>query len=155
MERTLEFVVKDIAIKLKEKGFFEACFASYYIKNPIGEVRDIILHKSYYRGENYQHLLKWHVETREQYATANIALAPTIDQVLRWLREKNIYVTVNVLSTMDENFMGKQDKHLMFDARVSWFDGETFNQFDLDEPWWDYESALMGGIGYSVDNLIK
>lgn len=155
MERTLEFVSKPIAVILKEKGFFEACFGCYYIKNPIGEVRDLILNHSTRMGQTYQSILKWHVETREEYATANIALAPTIDQVLKWLREeKNIYVTVNTLPTLSKNFMHKQENRLIFGVRVSWFEGEVFNYYDLDEPWFDYEDACMAGIGYAIDNLI-
>lgn len=79
----MEFVSKEIAIILKEKGFFEACFGWYYIKNPIGEVRDLRLNESVRMGQNYQAILKRHFETHEKYANANIALAPTIDQVLK------------------------------------------------------------------------
>ena len=155
MERTMEFVSKTIAVILKEKGFFEACFGWYYIKNPIGEVRDLILNKSARTGQNYQAILKRHFETREKYATANIALAPTIDHVLKWLREeKNIHVTVNTLPSLSKNFMHKQENRLIFGVRVSWFEGEVFNYYDLDEPWFDYEDACISGIGYAIDNLI-
>jgi hypothetical protein len=151
----MEFVSKAIAVILKEKGFFEACFGWYYIKNPIGEVRDLILNKSTRMGQSYQSILKLHFETYEKYATANIALAPTIDQVLKWLREeKNIHVTVNTLPSLSKNFMCKQENHLIFDVRVSWFEGEIFNYYDLDEPWFDYEDACIAGIGYAIDNLI-
>ena len=156
MERTMEFVAKEIAIILKEKGFFEACFGFYYIKNPIGEVRNLILNQSSRRGQDYQALLKWHFETHEQYDVSNVALAPTIDQVLRWLKEeKKIHITINALPSLSKNFMCKQENRLIFDVRVSWFEGEIFNYYDLDEPYFNYEDACIAGIEYAIDNLIK
>ena len=151
----MKFVSKNLAIKLKEKGFFEACFGCYYIKNPIGEVRKIILHESYRRGQNYQALLKWHVETREQYATANIALAPTIEQALKWLREeKSVYINVNALPSVCKNFMIEPDNRLVFDVRVSYVKEGIFNYYDLDVPYLNYEDACIAGIEYVVEHLI-
>ncbi len=155
MERTMEFVSKELAIKLKEKGFFEACFGCYYIKNPIGEVRELILNNSTRMGQTYHGILKCHVETCEKYATVNIALAPIIEQVLKWLREeKNIHINVNALPSLCKNYMNVQDHRLVFDIRVVYFKEKMFNYYDLDEPYSKYEDACIAGIEYAINNLI-
>ena len=68
--------------------------------------------------------------------------------------EKNIHITVNVLPTLSENFMSKQDNHLIFAVRVSYFKEEIFNYYDLDEPYFKYEDACIAGIEYIVEHLI-
>ena len=69
-------------------------------------------------------------------------------------RKKNIYITVNVLPTLSENFMSKQDNHLIFAVRVFYFKEEIFNYYDLDEPYFKYEDACIAGIEYVINNLI-
>ena len=147
----MKFINKQLALKLKEKGFFKACFGCYYIKNPIGEVREIILHESYRRGQNYQALLKWHVETREQYAAANIALAPTIEQVLEWLREeKDIDI---VIYPIDRNtiYMGGEKYILSI-----YFCGKRDYKIhkDNNDKFVKWEDACIAGIEYVVEHLI-
>lgn len=139
--RTIKFVSKELAIKLKEKGFFKACFGCYYIKNPIGEVREIILNESYIRGQNYQSLLKWHVETREQYATANIALAPTIEQALKWLREEKDFMVFPVYSNNTSKWY----------CEIVNADSLESEKLPLSDS---YEDACIAGIEYVINNLI-
>ena len=139
--RTIEFVSKELAIKLKEKGFFEACFGSYYIKNPIGEVRDLILNRSAHTGQTYQSILKWHVETREKYATVNIALAPTIEQVLKWLREEKDIMVFPVYSKNTSRWYCEIVNADSLESEKLLFPDS-------------YEDACIAGIEYAINNLI-
>lgn len=58
----MKFISKDLAIKLKEKGFDKPCFGWYHITTPPGAFEGRLnLNKSYYRGETYHQLLKRHI----------------------------------------------------------------------------------------------
>ena len=142
----MKFISKDLAIKLKEKGYDRPCFGYYqeyeFILNRTsihlpfgGNISDtMILHQ----GEN------------------DIVDVPTIEQVLEWLREdKKIHISIDVLSSMNKNFMCKQEPRLIFDVRVSYFKEEIFNYYDLDNPYFKYEDACIAGIEYVIQfNLI-
>lgn len=147
----MEFVNKQLALKLKEKGFFEACFGWYYIKNPIGEVRDLILNRSARTGLTYQSILKRHFETREKYIAANVALAPTIEQILEWLREeKDIDI---VIYPIDRNtiYMGSEKYILSI-----YFCGKRDYKIhkDNNDKFVKWEDACIAGIEYVVGHLI-
>ena len=141
----MKFVDKQLALKLKEKGFDKPCFGYYqedeFILNRTsihipfgGNISDtMILHQ----GEN------------------DIVDVPTIEQTLEWLREeKKIHISIDVLSSMNKNFMCKQEPRLLFDVRVSYFEEEVFNYHELAEPYFKYEDACIAGIEYAINNLI-
>lgn len=135
----MKFVDKQLAIKLNEKGFDRPCFGEYRYghNNFIPFLTD--------GDESFEELLQY----------SYFIPAPTIEQVLEWLREdKKIHITVNVLHTLSENFMSKQDNHLIFAVRVSYFKEDIFNYYDLDEPYFKYEDACIAGIEYVVEHLI-
>ena len=157
----MKFVDKQLAIKLKEKGFDKPCFGYYYIETPTGATDgELVLNRYPYRGGTYKETLERHIDFQSKevfvgYINKNIVDAPTIDQVLEWLREeKNIHITVNVLPTLSENFMSKQDNHLIFDVRISYFEEKVFNYHELAEPYFKYEDACIAGIEYAINNLI-
>lgn len=150
----MKFVDKQLALKLKEKGYDRPCFGWYHITTPPGAFEGRLnLNESYYRGETYHRLLKRHIN--EYTTNPNLVNAPTIEQVLEWLREdKKIHISIDVLSSMNKNFMCKQEPRLIFDVRVSYFKEEIFNYHELAEPYFKYDDAAIAGIEYVINNLI-
>lgn len=135
-----DFVSFELAKKLKEKGFKEPCFGWYYPSEVCGfDYRTtIVFNNSEYRGSNYKDMLVSHKDEKH-------INAPTISQVLKWLREeKKIHIEVMFISPTpnrvkyyitniggDRSFMDVSDEHY--------------------ETW---EQATLAGIGYCLDNLI-
>lgn len=140
----MKFVSKGLALKLKEKGFDKPCINAY-------------------NAHGCQYLNGW-CEYLDERDTDFIylsdlhdrdCLCPTIDQVIEWLREeKKIHISIDVLSSMNKNFMCKQERRLIFDVRVAYFEGEIFHYHELDEPYFKYEDACIAGIEYVINNLI-
>lgn len=140
----MKFVYKQLALKLKDKGFDRPCFGYYFIEDKY----ETNLHKNITCGGDVKNCLR--ILSDEKRIDA-----PTIEQVLEWLREdKKIHISIDALASMNKNFMCKQDNHLIFDVRVSYFKEEIFNYYDLDEPYFKYEDACIAGIEYIVEHLI-
>lgn len=134
----MKFVDKQLAIKLKEKGFDKPCFG-YYQENEFilnktsihlpfgGDVSDImILHQ----GEN------------------DIVDAPTIEQVLEWLRkEKKIHLVIDIKreNVYESNIWG------YFVVLLNSYFG-CVNHYDFESD--SYEDACIEGIKYIVEHLI-
>ena len=128
-----DFVSFELANKLKEKGFNEGCY-------------------KYYEGKK----LKWSnspwLKPRYNDYLSHITAAPTISQVLEWLRKKKkISIEPGIHCS------------LKWMCSIYGFgDGiEDFTQYDNDGVWdtiyilYDtYEQAVLAGIEYSLDNLI-
>jgi hypothetical protein len=140
----MKFIDKELSIKLKEKGFDKPCFGWYdnkiidnnklYLNVKEGSYKDLL---------EYTNDFEWIID------------APTIDQVLEWLREeKNIHINVNALPSICTNYISTQGHRLLFDIRVSYFKEDMFNYYDLDEPYFKYEDACIAGIEYVVEHLI-
>ena len=124
-----DFVNFEISKKLKEKGFDEACY-NYYepLKHCLSELKTQFTNKE---GEYY-----------------GIITAPTISQVLKWLRkEKKIHIIVEIADSgwyytlypniRWENGKLKSDKYIMsFKPKVS------------------YEQSALAGIEYVINNWI-
>lgn len=140
----MKFVNKNLAIKLKEKGFDRPCFGYYFIEDE----NELHLCKNITCGGDVKNCLR-------KLSDEKHIDAPTIEQVLNWLREeKKIHISIDVLSSMNKNFMCKQEHRLIFDVRVSYFKEDIFNYYDLDEPYFKYEDACIAGIEYVINNLI-
>ena len=135
----MKFVDKNLAIKLKEKGFNRPCFGYYqedeFVLNltsihlPFGgNVTDtMVLHQ----GEN------------------DIVDAPTTEQVLKWLREeKNIYVGIAYMPKIDNN----TDFYYPTIQKIGDFEATHFG--DNDKNFNSYEDASIAGIEYVVEHLI-
>lgn len=140
----MKFISKYLAIKLKEKGFDKPCFNAY-------------------NAHGCQYLNGWCEYLNERdtdfiYSSDlhdKDCLCPTIEQVLEWFREdKKIHISIDVLSSMNKNFMCKQEPRLLFNVRVSYFEEEVFNYHELAEPYFKYEDACIAGIEYIVEHLI-
>lgn len=132
-----DFVPYELAVKLKEKGFKMPCIAHYCCLD--GNVLKFNITADCIRGSNFKVL-------NEKY---NIYIdAPTISQVLKWLREKKkIHLIVEISDSgwyytlypniRWENGKLKSDKYFM-----------SFKH----NP--SYELAALAGIEYVIDNLI-
>lgn len=116
-----DFVSFDLAKKLKKKGFPQ------------------YTEKSYFVGDHKKRMCSvgtfLHVHTQN---TEHLIAAPTIAQVLKWLRERDIQVAPWY------HRIKKQ-----WSCAVSYNNGE-YNTILYN----DYTDAAMSGIEYVIDNLI-
>ena len=128
-----DFVTFEIAKKLKEKGFDEACY-NYYepLKHCLSELKTQFTNKE---GEYY-----------------GIITAPTISQVLKWLRkEKKISIEPGIHCSLKWvcGIYGFNDDISDFTQYSN--DGIDDTVYILYDS---YEQAALAGIEYVLDNLI-
>lgn len=147
-----DFVNFKIAQKLKEKGFDIPCTYAYCKKggwnkytrkhepityilrtdgNPFG---------TYYTGGN------WNKEYKTNKNKIQCS-APTISQVLKWLREvKKIYIGATYLP----KDLDYKDIYYAYIQRIGYYKETifTYNSYD------NWEEAVLDGIDYVLDNLI-
>lgn len=140
-----DFVTFEIAKKLKEKGFKESCFGWYYPSEVCGfDYKTIIVfNNSAYRGSNYKDMLVSHKD--EKYVDA-----PTISQVLKWLREEKKYHV---------EFVGNACGYLFIVSDIPREGGTDRYCSDYSGPndggtWDTYEDCALAAIEYVLDNLI-
>lgn len=140
-----DFVNFSIAKKLKEKGFREPCLGWYYPFEVCGfdYKTSIVFNNSAYRGSNYKDMLVSHKD--EKYIDA-----PTISQVLKWLREKKNYHI---------EFVGNACGYLFIISDVPSEGGTDRYCSDYSGPndggtWDKYEDCAIASIEYILDNLI-
>ena len=137
----MEFVNFSIAKKLKEKGFKEECLCHYIGEDLFYNIESPIANKQLWFSHNKFNNI-WH---RDNYD------APTISQVVKWLRkEKKIYIEISLcgyyyhymcLSTIEiENDIYGWHKALLEKDKYTFYD--------------TYEKAALAGIKYVLDNLI-
>ena len=139
-----DFVTFEIAKKLKEKGFKESCFGWYYPSEVCGfDYKTIIVfNNSAYRGSNYKDMLVSHKD--EKYVDA-----PTISQVLKWLREeKLILIGLSPIQEYDG------DEVVEWCATVYKADKQGGLSLQEELYYQSYEEAALAGIEYVLDNLI-
>lgn len=126
----INFVSFDLAKKLKEKGFPQRPdyfnYSSYYDWDGLRKIHSLC-NASVWFDPNI---------SRE-----NIYFAPTISQVLKWLREeKKLHIVIP--ASFDEGY---------------WWEIQDFNR-EISEysdvEYTSYEEAVTGGIEYVLDNLI-
>lgn len=126
-----DFVPFELAKKLKEKGFDESCYQKYddegYLSfNHIGYINC------------------------DKSCDDFCALAPTISQVLKWLREeKKIYIEIFL-------YNGKYCYFVKSITQICKDDlfHECLNEDTTEEEYDSYEQAALAGIEYVIDNLI-
>ena len=152
----MEFVSKDLAIKLKEKGFDKPCFGFY---NPIQD--ELQLYCVNNKDVTYKNILT------SVYKNKVLVDAPTIEQILKWLREdKDIHIKSDICFRYTSEH--KKDKN-----------GTYSGYMDVSKPFWSflirrikngncvydnttasnneyfsYEDACIAGIEYVIEHLI-
>jgi hypothetical protein len=132
-----DYVPFELAKKLKEKGFREKCLCRYcnYSKTlHINEVEPKIARKI-----DYSEFFKCY----NSYVDSDID-APTISQVLEWLRGKNIYCLP----------WFEQGVDMWFYAICKPAYGCEFPEFISNSDYDTYKQAALAGIEYVLDNLI-
>lgn len=140
-----DFVNFSIAKKLKEKGFREPCLGWYYPFEVCGfdYKTSIVFNNSAYRGSNYKDMLVSHKD--EKYIDA-----PTISQVLKWLRdEKEIHIET-FLYDRKYSYLIKNITKICEDDLFH----ECLNEDTADEEYATCEQSILAGIEYCLDNLI-
>lgn len=140
-----DFVPFELAIKLKEKGFRAKCLTYYDVEDNVG-----LLYNTQYANDSlpyqYTDLLASHNANEVSYTddSENCADAPTIPQVLKWLRdEKKIFVLIDIridLSWLYEIWGIETALHSL--GCVPYQKHQS------------YEQAALAGIEYVLDNLI-
>ena len=146
-----DFAPFELAVKLKEKGFDSLCIYAYCEQggwNKYRQVHEPITHilrtdgnpfGSFYCGKN------WNVkyETNKNKIRCS---APTISQVLKWLRkEKKIHIVYPFYK--DKGFYYYVQR-IGNAARIVSSFGDSDDCFDT------AEQAALAGIEYVLDNLI-
>lgn len=150
----MKFVSKDLAIKLKEKGFDKPCFGWYYIKTPTGATEgELVLNRYSYRGGTYKETLERHIIS---YITQNVVDAPTIEQVLEWLRE-NCGLHIVMLCSRDYDI--DADGRVLGSWVYWWYEIYAHLSADLiyqeeEKEYETYDEAILDGIEYVVEHLI-
>lgn len=147
-----DFVPFEIAKKLKEKGFREPCLGYYDVEDNVG-----LLYNTQYSDDlcpcQYTDLLISYnsgdiVSNLDD--SGNCIDAPTISQVLKWLREKKNYHI---------EFVGNACGYLFIISDVPSEGGTDRYCSDYSGPndggtWDKYEDCVIAGIAYCIDNLI-
>lgn len=135
----MEFINKELSLKIKEKGFDRSCFGYYYIETPTGLTDgELVLNRYYGRGGTFMDTLKRH---DLPYTTSNLVDAPTIDQVLEWLREDKDFMVFPVYSKNTSRWY------------CEIINADSLESYKL--PLSDsYEDAAIAGIEYTIDKLI-
>lgn len=138
-----DFVTFELAKKLKERGFKEKCIAYYWEKINEHTPSFVVEDNMPEDGVCILDLISEHNKAE----WSPFIDAPTISQVLKWLREeKKIFVSVDI-------------------SEGGWFyvlspiiieDGKEISQESEvdDKEFSDYNSAAIAGIEYCLDNLI-
>lgn len=130
-----DFVPFEIAKKLKEKEFKEECLAYYHTDG------ELLYNKDQYRGGDLKSLLRSYNSLPKNPIGCEQIDAPTISQVLKWLRDvEGIHVCIALGEFSD----------WMYD--VSRIDGNMFCK--AEDGFQSYEQATLAGIEYCLDNLI-
>ena len=125
-----DFVTCELAVKLKEKGFNEPCYG-YYHRDGGNDSFEVC-------GNGDCDFLN----SKNKHRIA----APTIPQVLKWLREEQkLHVEVMFIRPLHNRV-----KYYITDV-----DGSRGDFMDVaDEHYETWEQATLAGIEYCLDNLI-
>jgi hypothetical protein len=126
----MKFVNKQLAYKLKEKGFDRPCFGFY---NPIQD--ELQLYCANNKDVTYKNILT------SVYKNKVLVDAPTIEQVLKWLREEKDFMVFPVYSKNTSRWY------------CEIINADSLESYKL--PLSDsYEDAAIAGIEYVINNLI-
>lgn len=127
-----EFVNFSIAKKLKEKGFPQEpknrC--QYYEWDGLRKIHTLCTEMVWYESENKKYLYS----------------APTISQVLKWLREeKKMFIQISLFEYCYD--------YCILDTTMVYYDNEH-KVLHQGPTGYSYDEAVIAGIEYVIDNLI-
>ena len=136
-----EFVPYELAVKLKEKGFKKECLCHYIGNDLVYNIESPIANNQLWFCHNkYDNI--WH---RDNYD------APTISQVLEWLREqKEIYIVIQPFPTMATK------NKICWSWDFKWNSDGAYleHTFPDNVTYATYEKAAIAGIEYVLDNIL-
>lgn len=141
-----DFVPFELAVKLKEKGFKELCFAFYTNDDRLW------FNHSHKAGATCSDCCISHNLMPKDSVSGKFIDAPTISQVLKWLREEHHIHLEFVGAAYGYNLIisdtpdkGGTDRYYTHAKDDGPNDGGA---------WDNYEDCAMYGIEYTLDNLI-
>ena len=140
-----DFVTYELAVKLKATGFKEKCIAYYWEKINEHTPSFVVEDNMPEDGLNLLDLLSNH----NQAEWSPFIDAPTISQVLKWLREEKLILIG--LSPMQE-YDG--DEVIEWCSTVYKADKQGGLSWEEEFYYQSYEQAALAGIEYVLDNLI-
>lgn len=129
-----DFVPRELAIKLKEKGFKEKCYAYYFPVN-----NELVYNTNQFRGGILYDNLHSYNSLPNEVLTSDFIDAPTISQVLKWLRENNIHLYTDI------------DKEGWF-FEIKCLKTRVMINTDFFKRHSTCELAALAGIKYVIDN---
>ena len=140
-----DFVPFELAVKLKEKGFDEECLAYYTSEYTLYTNKIVLCDDKYLEVAeiDYEECLRSY-NTQKDRLLRTIVDAPTISQVLKWLRkERKLHIATGYSNVSKWRYI---IIHL----------GENFvKEANVWEKGFEsYEQAAVAGIEYVLDNLI-
>lgn len=139
-----DFAPFELAVKLKEKGFRELCLA-YYTNDDT-----LYYNYSHKSGACYMDCYLSHNLMPKDSVSGKFVDAPTISQVLKWLRnEKKIYVSILPFAT--HSTIDKVAFYYLIEYNST---GETMEGIEQNTYCAEWKDAALGGIEYVLDNLI-
>ena len=135
-----DFVTFEIAKKLKEKGFKEKCLCHYIGEDIVYNIESPIANNQMWFSHNsYDNI--WHRDNID---------APTISQVLKWLRkEKDIHIEI-FLYNGTYSYIAKSITKISEDDYFH----QCLNEDTTNMEYENYEEAELAGIEYVLNNLI-
>ena len=134
-----DFVTYEIAVKLKEKGFKDKCFGYY---TPEGY--EFLPVQTPFYGGDYEDCMFSHNDMRQGLDGSDCVDAPTISQVLKWLRE-NKKLHVSIMTFMFRAGWCYEVVRLGENPKLVAAHRNSYNT---------YEKAALAGIEYVLNNLI-
>ena len=150
-----DFVTFEIAKKLKEKGFMEKCFLHYEATGGVYS-NSIDTYDRPNQELDYSDFLKCHNDGN----SIGLIDAPTISQVLKWLRKKKkIHIEPCILADADTDADGKIiNEYVYWSFSVTNIESGEMIYFEYehvdDKRFASYEQTALAGIDYVFDNLI-
>ena len=145
-----DFVTYELAKKLKEKGFRELCLVYYTNDNTL------YYNYSHKAGACYTDCYLSHNLMPKDSVSGKFVDAPTISQVLKWLREeKEIFIRVTLSYDYSTDADGEQvDRWTFWLFEVfSMGSGSLIYTEEISE-YDSYEQAALAGMNYCLENLI-
>ena len=128
------FVTFEIAKKLKEKGFKEECLCHYVGEDLYYNIESLITNNQLWFSHNKFDNI-WHRDNHD---------APTISQVLKWLREKKkLHISTGFSNVT-------KWRYIIIHLYENYIKEPNIWEKNFDS----YEAAVIAGIEYCLDNLI-
>ena len=136
-----DFVTFEIAKKLKEKGFKKECLCHYIGEDLVYNIESPISNnKLWFTHNKFDNV--WH---RDNYD------APTISQVLKWLRNNK----KTMVSILPVAFNEKENKFFQYYCSIYYATKEfTFELHERPGTFETYEECALEAIEYIIDKLI-